>query len=401
MERKVLAVEMGKAVKCDPYSTWIIRDREGLEEIREPWNELASRQGGYEAFLCSEWFSLWTEHFLGERELFVLAVSEEGRIVCIAPCLRSRRRMYGMNARVIELMGNVYSPFRFLLLDRHDDDGSRRLLASILTFFRDERSCWDLVDFRSIPEERGWFGRLERAVQDADMAAYSYTDYGDWYLDHIDCSGEEYIAGLPKKIRKDVAYCRRRLEKSGDVEVKIIRKAACLDDWMDRYYRVYAKSWQKREGVGPTFHRDLARITAEKGWLRLGLLHYGGEPIAAQFWVTCRDTSFILKTVYDQEYRKFSPGKILTAEMMKYAIDVDGVREIDYGQGDEAYKRGWTPKRRERKGILVFNETTKGRYLSLIQNRIRPAVQRSDSLRKVVRRLRRRRGEKGSPVTEE
>jgi hypothetical protein len=31
------------------------------------------------------------------------------------------------------------------------------------------------------------------------------------------------MAKRPKKIRKDVAYCKRRLEKNGDLEVKIVK----------------------------------------------------------------------------------------------------------------------------------------------------------------------------------
>ena len=390
-----LIVEMGKVPKDDRYSIRIIREREDLEAIRERWNELARGQGGYGAFLCFDWFSLWVEHFLGQQELFILTVSDEEEIVCIVPCLRSRRKMYGTRARSIELIGNAYSPFRYLLLNQHGEAAGRRLIASIIAFLKNQKSCWDLVDFRSIPEEKGWFDLLKGAVQDSGMAASHYTDYGDWYLDGIEYSGEEYIAGLPKKIRKDVAYCRRRLEKLGNVEIRIVRETAGLDASIDEYYMVYAKSWQKREAIGPNFHRDLAMMAAEKGWLRLGFLSYDGDPIAAQFWVTCEDTSFILKTVYDQAYRKFSPGKVLTLEMMKYAIDVDGVNEIDYGQGDEAYKKEWTPKRRERKGVLLFHDNARGRYLSLIHNRIRPAVQGNEPLRKLRKGLKGLWSEKG------
>lgn len=381
-------VEMGKVPEDSQYSIQVIREREGLEAIRERWNALARAQGSYGAFLCFEWFSLWLEHFLGKQELFILTVRDGNAIVCIAPCLRKARKMYGVQAWSIELIGNVYSPFRYILIDPNGETEVARLVSALVAFFEKERAYWDMVDFRSIPEEKGRFELLKAAVQDSKMPACLYTDFGDWYLDNIDFSGEEFIAGLPKAVRKDVAYCRRRLEKMGKVEIKIVQEMSCLDQFMDDYYMVYAKSWQKREKIGPSFHRDLATMAAKMGWLRLGFLIYDQDPIAAQFWITCQDTSFILKTVYDQKYRRFSPGKMLTAEMMKYAIDVDRVNEIDYGQGDEAYKKVWTPERRERKGILAFNNSITGRYLALIHNRIRPAVQGNPRLGKVLRRLR-------------
>jgi CelD/BcsL family acetyltransferase involved in cellulose biosynthesis len=156
-----------------------------------------------------------------------------------------------------------------------------------------------------------------------------------------------------------------------------------IDHHMDLYYAVYAKSWQEREGIGPHFHRDLAKMAARSGWLRLGFLYFGGSPIASQFWISSNGCAFILKTVYDQRYKKYSPGKILTSEMMKHAIDVDKVRSIDYVQGDEPYKEDWTPKRRERKGLLAFNNNMKGKYLELLTNIIQPVVNKNQYLWRV------------------
>jgi len=394
-------VEKSKKRVSKKYSVQVIRDQKGFEGLQERWDEIAGRHGGYAAFLCFDWFRLWTEHFLRGRELFILAVSHGNDILSIAPCVSTSEKMDGVATRKVELMGNVYSPYRYLVLDPHRDPDGVESLSSIIRFMKENRSSWDVIDFNSIPEEKGWFALLQRVVKDSELESRAYTAYGDWYLDDINFSGADYIAALPKKLRTDTAYCRRRLEKMGNVEIKIIRKNASLDAYMDAYYQVYAKSWQKREGVGPTFHRDLARMSVHKGWLRLGLMFFKGDPIAAQFWITCHDTSYILKTVYDQAYRKHSVGKVLTLEMMKYAIDVDQVKEIDYGQGDEAYKRDWTPKRRERRGILVFNDNVKGRYLALVQNRIRPAIRKNESIASVANHLRNLRRRKRSSGTVE
>jgi hypothetical protein len=200
-------------------------------------------------------------------------------------------------------------------------------------------------------------------------------------LDEISCTGDDYVAKLPKKIVKDIQYCRRRLEKSGQCEFKVITGNDLVDHYMDLYYGVYAKSWQKQEAIGPNFHRDLAKLCGPKGWLRLGFLFFNGLPIASQFWITSNGASYILKTVYDQDYKQHSPGKILTSLMMKYAIDEDGVKVVDYVQGDEDYKKDWTPKRRERKGLLVFNKTIKGEYLALLANKIQPLFQKYKTLK--------------------
>jgi CelD/BcsL family acetyltransferase involved in cellulose biosynthesis len=123
-------------------------------------------------------------------------------------------------------------------------------------------------------------------------------------------------------------------------------------------------------------------MVARNGWLRLGFLFLDDVPISAQFWLTCNSCAYILKTVYDQAYKKYSPGKVLTAELARYVIDVDNVSVIDYQHGDEAYKQDWTPKRRERKGLIVYNNSIKGRYLSFLNDRILPTVNQRKFLRR-------------------
>jgi CelD/BcsL family acetyltransferase involved in cellulose biosynthesis len=187
----------------------------------------------------------------------------------------------------------------------------------------------------------------------------------------------------PKVIRKDVPYQIRRLEKIGELKFKFVKDLENIDHYMDIYYCIYSKSWQKRESLGPTFHRDLAKIAAKSGWLRLAFLFLDDIPISTQFWIVYDGYANILKTVYDKHFQKYSPGKILTAEMIKYVIDHDNVEAFDYGQGDEEYKKDWAPYRRERKGLLIFNRNIKGYTTSIIERKILTIINKNKYLVKI------------------
>jgi CelD/BcsL family acetyltransferase involved in cellulose biosynthesis len=354
------------------FSIQVLEHVDSLPNFKEDWNNLAAAQGVYMPFLSFEWFWLWLQHFLDNNQLYVLLLYDGPNLACLAPFIRKREKVENITVYKIELIGNVYSPFRNFLFTHTTQKQRQLYLSLILDFLAKQRSNWDLIDFYGIPEESGHFDVLRHATTKTQFSYDEYTSFGDWYLDNIDFPARDYIAMLPKKLRKDVRYCKRRLEKMGNLEFKLITNADVVDKYMDLYYQVYSKSWQEKEGVGPTFHRDFAKLAATSGWLRLGFLCLDKMPISTQFWIACNNASFILKTVYDQNYRKYSPGKILTTEMIKYAIDVDGVSLIDYVQGDEPYKKDWLPKRRERKGLLVFNSNIKGNFLSILTKKIRP-----------------------------
>jgi CelD/BcsL family acetyltransferase involved in cellulose biosynthesis len=43
---------------------------------------------------------------------------------------------------------------------------------------------------------------------------------------------------------------------------------------------------------------------------------------------------------------------------MQHVIDIDGVTQVDYLTGDDAYKQDWMSHRRERWGMVAFNPRT-------------------------------------------
>jgi hypothetical protein len=364
------------------YSIKQVANLEDFGKLESVWNSLAEKQGAYEPFLCFDWFNLWLKHFLGDNRLLILLLYEENKIETIAPFLIKEEKFKQITVRKIDLIGNIYSPIRYFLFGRFDDKERGRNLYYIFRFLIKVYRNWDILDLYPIPDENNGFGILIPALKETGLKHSEYFCFGDWYSDGIECSGEEYLLKLPKRLMKDISYNQRRLRNTGKYEFRLILNGD-ISHCMDLYYGVYSKSWQKEENIGPSFHRDFAQIAAQKGWLRLGLLFYNEVAIASQLWLSCNNTAFIMKTVYDQHYKKYSPGKLLTAEMMKYVIDVDKVRILDYLHGDESYKEEWTTKRRERKGALVYNNTLKGNYLALLDNRILPLINKYDCLKKL------------------
>ena len=108
----------------------------------------------------------------------------------------------------------------------------------------------------------------------------------------------------------------------------------------DHYEAIYAESWKAEEG-DPALLRAFAEAEGAAGRIRLGVAFAGGEAVAAQFWTVENGTAYIHKLAHRESARPLSAGTTLSAALFERAIDTDRVELIDFGTGDDAYKRDW------------------------------------------------------------
>ncbi len=62
----------------------------------------------------------------------------------------------------------------------------------------------------------------------------------------------------------------------------------------------------------------------------------------------------VVALAHDRRHDRLSPGTVLTMHMVERVIDADRAAEIDFGVGDDPYKRQWATERRERWGSVAF-----------------------------------------------
>lgn len=152
-------------------------------------------------------------------------------------------------------------------------------------------------------------------------------------------SFDAYLGGLAGQLRSTL----RR--KSGALTTEIVEHFTD-DRWAD-YSVIYAESWKPVEG-DIALLRDFARDEAAEGRLRLGFARHGDDLVAAQLWTVEDGVAYIHKLAHRRGADRYSPGTVLTAALMRHVMDQDRVAEVDFGTGDDAYKRIWMERSRPR-----------------------------------------------------
>jgi CelD/BcsL family acetyltransferase involved in cellulose biosynthesis len=363
------------------YTIETITDFKDFKKLKTVWDALLDQDTPYMPYLCFDWFNLWLEHFLNGDELLVLLLYKGDQVVTIAPFLIKKGKFKGINVRKIELIGNVYSPIQFFLFN--ESKTREKNLYLILTFLSKIYRRWDVIDLNPIPVENEDFYILNNSLDKTSLKNSEYFCFGNWYLNSIDYPSSTYFANLSKKQKKNIRLYKNRADKAGKVIFKMITNPDDIETYMKTYFNVYEKSWKKRERVGPDFHMDLTKQIAEKGWFRLGLVFLDDVSIVAGFAIVCNGIAYFEKTAYDEDYKELGAGYIWFAEMIKHIIDIDKVKTIDFLRGDHPYKRHWVQQRRERKGVLVFNNNLKGNFLHLLIEQILPAFRQNQHLNNI------------------
>ena len=177
----------------------------------------------------------------------------------------------------------------------------------------------------------------------------------------------EYLATRPGPLRTTLK------RKAGKVSVELTSR---FDPalWAE-YEAVYAASWKPEEGC-PAFLRAFAEQEGAAGRLRMAVARADGRAVAAQFWTVESATAFIHKLAHTVDSKPLSPGTTLSAALFEQVIDRDRVGLVDFGTGDDGYKRDWMEQVRPRYRIEAFRPLWPGNWPRIAKAALRAMRQR-------------------------
>lgn len=234
------------------------------------------------------------------------------------------------------------------------------------------------ADAQALREAGGGLGRLSRlrpptrldaldpetpgldafllGLREAGLPVRRFRHFGNWH-DAVPAGRdwEGYLAARPPELRTTIRRKLARCDREMRFEL-LTGPGPALEAGIAAYEEVRARSWKPGEPF-PRFDGALMRAAAGLGALRLGVLRLraGGAPAAAQYWIVDGGRAWLLKLAHTEESRAASPGTALTATMIRLLLEEGGVRELDFGRGDDPYKRLWVGRRRQRIGALLID----------------------------------------------
>lgn len=187
---------------------------------------------------------------------------------------------------------------------------------------------------------------LQHCMEGMGYRCQRYFRFYNWVLRVQGQTFEQYMSRRPSRLRNTLVRKRRKLQREHGCEFQLYT-GADVPPAMPDYHAVYGSSWKAREQYGDLLSSVVERFS-RRGWTRLAVCYIAGQPAAAQLWFVVNDKASIFRLAYDENWKQYSPGSLLTADMMEHMINGERVQEIDFLTGNEAYKQDWMSERRER-----------------------------------------------------
>ncbi|MDG2002235.1 MAG: GNAT family N-acetyltransferase [Novosphingobium sp.] len=249
----------------------------------------------------------------------LIAVAREGEHCAVLALRRVQRG--------IEALANWYT-FQFRQLVSPGADAPRLLEA----LARDMMGEAHRITLAPLPDENGEATQLAAAFRKAGWLVFRERCDSNHVL-HVDGRiFSEYFSARPGRLRTTLKRKKNKVQT-------VIETEFSSESWQ-AYEEVYASSWKPEEGL-PALLRRFAEEEGRAGRLRMGVARADGEPVAAQFWTVEGGTAFIHKLAHTEQSKPISPGTTLSAALFEHVIDRDQVELIDFGTGDDGYKRDW------------------------------------------------------------
>jgi CelD/BcsL family acetyltransferase involved in cellulose biosynthesis len=274
---------------------------------------------------------------LEERQIRLAVVRDEDE-------RRSRLRMlfpysiekpgFSVGPSIIRVWSNPFGPLGTPLVDA---EGAAETLDNLLEAIgRPEAKLPGIIVLPDLRLE-GRFAQLARAVAiGRDLPLTVTNAYERPMLESLE-DGESYLRGaLNKNHLREMRRQFRLLSELGPVTYSVARQPEEIRSRMEEFLALEASGWKGRkrsamvnDRLRAAFAREAITNLAEADQVRIHTLDLDGRAIASMVVFIMAGEAYTWKTAFDEAYGRFSPGKLLMADLTEWHLDDANIQRSD------------------------------------------------------------------------
>jgi hypothetical protein len=335
--------------------TEVITRRAELLPLEEDWRKLHEEAECPELHDGWEWTLSCLDTLRGpEPELFVIAVYDGERCVCIAPLCIERRRVGLLKVRSLRPINHGTTPYNHFLI--HREYHIRNLLQPVANALFERRGCWDFAELTNFSSKHS-LTFLLRQVLETRYPVFTAEASMTTYVEPL---------RMIKRNKREMHNIERRergLRKKHRVDVRI-------DVPYSRELWEKLLEWNKARWADSRFHdpeynrffESLLDRMKRAGQLSFSCIDIDGETESISLDFKFGDKVYG-EMMNSKPGGKSGTGMILTHRMLEH-FALRGIAEYDFQEGDQEHKFYWTDSVRKNYHFYVCGKNGKSAYLA-------------------------------------
>jgi CelD/BcsL family acetyltransferase involved in cellulose biosynthesis len=339
----------------------VIRDRQGLDDLRADWDDLLAASTARGPFLAWDWLQPWWSHLSPSAELNIVAVRHDGLLTGIAPLMRSRTFPFSSRLEFIGT-GNAGSDYLDLIVRRGHEAAALSAMASELA------SQQLPLHFDHLPPA-ALADRVRHQLAPEGWTLLETTTAVCPFITLTGHSWDSYLATLGSSHRANVRRRERGLEKAFTVRFELATADGERQAGLDALIGFHSERWTTSRGSTAfatpelrAFHADATHKALAAGRLRLFTLRLDDEIAAVMYGFVHDNRFYFYQHGFSDAYSQHSVGLVLMGMTIRAAIEA-GLDEFDLLYGDEPYKSLWANERRPLARLQLFPPDIAGELL--------------------------------------
>lgn len=339
-----------------------ITDRARFDDLAEEWDRLADREGT--PFSRHVWFRAWLDAF-GPTDLCTCVLWRSDALAAALP-LRATRR----GAATI---ANEHTPFlRPLGVDRE----------AVTTLYGRAASELGELEIEPLPDQ---------FLRDPDLAQAASRRV-TWTLIEprhtspiVETAGDFAAWRETSKPRWDaqIERLRRKAVRECGAELALVFAPQDLPSELDACLQLEAGGWKGKQGTAilsqpdtASFYRGMAEAFHERGELRLSTLRLDGQLAAFDLCLLHRGRLYLLKTSYEESFRKLAPGLVLHLSVIERCFEMD-LDAFELLGTDAEWKRKFATTERQHVVLRSFRHRPGPALRFTYRRALRPPLKRA------------------------
>ena len=333
-------------------------------ELAKEWNALLENSVHTSVFLTYEYLSNGWKHFHSDRSTpFILTIrNQQGQLICIAPFRLITRKSTLFSYRVLKFIctWEVDKPY-IITAPEHETT----CWQGICQYLQQHSHQWDELDLTEMATHLK--GKNILAQEFANSPYSVKVDKGEagvWI--NLEKSWEELKRG-----HKNFNNKLNKLKKlPNGYEIVQCTTPEDVAQAADAFAAIEASSWKDAKiGISKDqnhfeFYKNTFIDLAKNNHICIHLLKTGEEVIAGDISYPIGDNVFFQHTVYDNKYKKISPGKLLVRLVIKSYLE-SNAKHGDFLCGFSGYLGSWGDGTIETEEILITKSSLHAKLFKL------------------------------------